>query len=211
MDIRATSDDGRPIVASSPDGIHAQDLPRHRRQGLGGAAGSQGRAHRATQARDRGGRHRTIGCLRGRQTLPAVGRDAARHEPVRRGAGPFAGPARHRRSQAQGQDQGAAPGRQLCDAYCLRRRPRHRAVRLVVPADPRPRARAALGRVSGLPGPEGAGRGWSLARHPVAAETSGPRSARPGSTGKERGFENPATAFFLAFAFVFALALGIWA
>ena len=60
MDIRATSDDGRPIVASSPDSVACPDLPRHRGQGLGGAAGQQGRAHRAAQARHRGRRHRAV-------------------------------------------------------------------------------------------------------------------------------------------------------
>ena len=41
MDIRATSDEGQPIVASSPDSVARADLPRHRRQGLERAAGER--------------------------------------------------------------------------------------------------------------------------------------------------------------------------
>ena len=50
MDIRATSDEGQPIVASKPDSVHAADLSRHRRQGLGRAGGG---ARRARQGRPR--------------------------------------------------------------------------------------------------------------------------------------------------------------
>ena len=59
-------------------------------------------------------RRRAVRRIRGREAVHAVGRDAARDEPVRRGAGPFAGAARDGRPQAQRQDQGAEPGRQLC-------------------------------------------------------------------------------------------------
>ena len=108
MDIRATSDDGRPIVASSPDSVHAQiyrDIAARAWEELQGAKGARIEPPKLEIV---AGRHRAVGRLRRRQTVPAVGRDAARDEPVSRGAGPFAGPARHRRPQAQGQDQGAA-------------------------------------------------------------------------------------------------------
>ena len=53
MDIRATSDEGQPIVASQPRQRARADLPRHRRQGLERAAGELRRAPRAAEARDR--------------------------------------------------------------------------------------------------------------------------------------------------------------
>ena len=43
---------GQPIVASQPGQPACADLSRHRRQGLGRAAGELGRAHRAAEARD---------------------------------------------------------------------------------------------------------------------------------------------------------------
>ena len=49
MEIRVTSDEGRPIVATSPDGAARPRLPRHRHQGLGRAAGQRGRTHQAAR------------------------------------------------------------------------------------------------------------------------------------------------------------------
>ena len=70
---------------------------------------------------------------------------------------------------------------QKTDAHRLRRRPRHRPVRLVVPADPGSRARPALGRVPGLPGAEGPGSGLNPALIPefAAREYPGPRASNP--------------------------------
>ena len=157
MDIRATSDEGQPIVATSPNGPHAQiyrDIATKAWAELQGS--SETRIQPPTLA-DQPGQGRAARRLRGRQAVHAVRRDAARDEPVGRGAGPFARPARDGRPQAQRQDQGAAPGRQLRRAHRVRRRPRHRALRLVLPADARPGAREALGGVplgAGGEGPE---------------------------------------------------------
>ena len=59
------------------------------------AARAARRSRRSSRSRPDGDRaHRRV---RGRQAVHAVGRDAARHEPVGRGAGPFARAARHGR------------------------------------------------------------------------------------------------------------------
>ena len=52
MDIRATSDEGQPIVASSPDSAHAQIYRDIAAKAWSELQGSSGRAPRAAQARD---------------------------------------------------------------------------------------------------------------------------------------------------------------
>ena len=65
MEIRVRSDEGRPIVATDPDGPHAPHLPRHRRQHLGRAARRGRRAHGAAGAGDRGRRRRAARAFEG--------------------------------------------------------------------------------------------------------------------------------------------------
>ena len=107
MDIRATSDEGQPIVASSPDSVHAQIYRDIAARAWSELQGSGARLA-AAQARDRRRQERHRDRLRRRQAVLAVGGDAARNEPLRRGTGTFARAARHGRAQAQRQDQGAA-------------------------------------------------------------------------------------------------------
>ena len=94
MDIRATSDEGQPIVASSPDSVHAQIYRDIAARAWSELQGSVRRAPRAAQARHRPRSRRARRHVRGRRAVHAVGRDAARDEPVGRGAGPFARAAR---------------------------------------------------------------------------------------------------------------------
>ena len=149
MDIRATSDEGQPIVASQPGQRARADLPRHRRQGLERAAGA---------ARARASSRRSS------RSAP----DESALQVAFEGAKPFALSAEMLRVMSPSAEvQGHSPdqrvtvgrkrnvkikelqaGRQLRRAHRLRRRPRHRPLRLVLPADARPRARQALGGVS---------------------------------------------------------------
>ena len=139
MDIRVTSDEGQPIVASSPDSVHAQiyrDIAAKCWNELQGSASARLAPPKLQISNDK--------------CALEVGFD----ESVGRGAGPFARAARDGREKAQRQDQGAEAGRQLRRAHRLRRRPRHRPLRLVLPADAARRARQALGGVPVRPGAE---------------------------------------------------------
>ena len=100
MDIRVTSDEGQPIVASSPDSVHAQIYRDIAARAWSELQGSVQRAPRAAQAGRSAPTRRARGRLRRRRAVHAVGRDAARDEPVGRGAGPFARAARDGRPES---------------------------------------------------------------------------------------------------------------
>ena len=157
MDIRATSDEGQPIVASSPDSVHAQIYRDIAARAWSELQGELGRAPRAAEARDRprsrpsssstfeGAKPFTLSAEMLRVMSPSA--EVQGHSPEQRVT---VG------QEAQRQDQGAEAGRQLRRAHRLRRRPRHRALRLVLPADAARRARQALGGVPLRAGAEGA-------------------------------------------------------
>ncbi len=155
MDIRKTSDEGQPIVATSPNGPHAQiyrDIATRAWAELNASSDSRIDPPKLEISR---GSERACRHVRGRQAIYLVGGNAARDEPFRGGARPLAGPARDGRPEAQRQDQGAAPRRQLRRAHRVRRRPRHGSLRLVLSADARPGAGEALGGVPLGAGGEG--------------------------------------------------------
>ena len=120
MDVRLRSDTGQPITATLPDSQHAQifrDIAKRTWEELEQAKQIAVKPPRLEVASGGCGVDRRI-CLR--TEIRSVGRAAARHEPVGRGAGPLGRSARHGRRQAQRQDQGAAPGRQLRHPHRLR-------------------------------------------------------------------------------------------
>ena len=102
MDIRATSDEGQPIVASSPDSVHAQIYRDIAARAWERAAGRRPGARLEPPKLDdrRPTAPSSVVAFDGRQAVHAVGRDAARDEPVGRGAGPFARAARHGRARS---------------------------------------------------------------------------------------------------------------
>ena len=107
MEIRIRSDEGRPIVATSPDGPHARiyrDIAAKAWEVLQGGADARVKPPTLTLSRRQ---ERAARGLRGRQAVHPLGRDAARDEPVGGGAGPLAGAARDGGEEAQRQDQGA--------------------------------------------------------------------------------------------------------
>ena len=157
MDIRATSDEGRPIVASSPDSAHAQIYRDIAARAWERAAGRLGRAPRAAAAR-----HRTRS-RRARASTFAGAEPFTLSAEMLRVMSPSAEVQGHSPEQrvTVGKKRNVKikelkPGRQLRRAHRLRRRPRHRALRLVLPADAARRARQALGGVSLRAGAEGA-------------------------------------------------------
>ena len=155
MDIRATSDDGRPIVASSPDSVHAQiyrDIAAKAWEELQGSKGARIEPPKLEVVA--GGTELSVAFAGAKPFLLSAemlrvmspSAEVQGHSPDQRVTVGRKRKVKIKELQA---------GRQLCGAHRVRRRPRHGAVRLVVPADPRPRARQALGRVPGRARPEG--------------------------------------------------------
>ena len=148
MDIRVTSDEGRPIVATSPDSPHAQIYRDIASQGLGGAAAAA-RTRASSRRRSPSARTRAscMSAFAGDQafTLSAEMLRVMSPSAEVQGHSPDQRVTVGRKTQRQ--DQGAAPRRQLRRAHRLRRRPRHGALRLVVSADARSGAREALGGI----------------------------------------------------------------
>ena len=132
MDIRATSDEGRPIVASSPDSPHAQIYRDIAAKAWAELQESSGRTPRAAEARDRA---RAAPSSASRSKAPSPSPLSAE---MLRVMSPSA------EVQGHSPDQRVTVGkkrnvkikelqarRQLCRAHRLRRRPRHRPLRLV--------------------------------------------------------------------------------
>ena len=161
MDIRATSDEGQPIVASSPDSPHAQiyrDIAAKAWSELQDSSGARLEPPKLEIGPDKselsvafeGAKPFTLSAEMLRVMSPSA--EVQGHSPEQRVT---VG------KKTQRQDQGAQARRQLRRAHRLRRRPRHRALRLVLPADAARRARQALGGVPLLAGAEGAEPGLS--------------------------------------------------
>ncbi len=154
MDIRSTSDEGQPIVASHPHSPQAQiyrDIAARAWDQLQQGADARIKPPKLDIGADKselsvafeGAKPFTISAEMLRVMSPSA--EVQGHSPEQRVT---VG------EKAQRQDQGAAPRRQLRGAHRLRRRPRHGALRLVLPAAARPRARQALGGVSVVAGAE---------------------------------------------------------
>ena len=148
MDIRATSDEGQPIVGDQPEWAARADLPRHRHQGLGGAeaparirASSRPARHqpgqeRAARRASRARRAFTLSAEMLRVMSPSA--EVQGHSPDQRVTVGRKRNVKIKELQAR---------RQLRRAHRVRRRPRHRALRLVVSADARSGAGEALGGI----------------------------------------------------------------
>ncbi len=93
MDVRATSDSGKPDHGHGAGQPAGADLPRPRSRGLGRARGGPGQGHEAAGARGRPWRRSAARHVRDPGRARASGRAAARHEPVGRGAGALEGAA----------------------------------------------------------------------------------------------------------------------
>ena len=150
MDIRATSDDGQPIVATQPGQRRTRRSTATSPPGPGTSCrqrsgtrieppklDDQPGRRRAARRRSTGAEPFTLSAEMLRVMSPSA--EVQGHSPEQRVT---VGSKRNVKIKE------LQPGRQLRRAHRLRRRPRHRALRLVLPADARPRARQALGRIS---------------------------------------------------------------
>ena len=91
MDIRATSDSGQPITATAPDSLHAQIYREIAARTWAELQAAQGTARGTAQADGLAQRRQPQRRVRRGKGLRSQRRDAARNEPIGRGAGPLGG------------------------------------------------------------------------------------------------------------------------
>ena len=116
MDIRETSDSGKPVTVAAPDGAHAGIFRELAARAWTEVERAKGTLTPPPVLDLTDGGQGVEGRLSGRPHVRVAGRIAARREPVGRSPGPLGLAAHHRAAQEARQDHGHDAGRKLRDA-----------------------------------------------------------------------------------------------
>ncbi len=148
MDIRAASDEGRPIAATTPESVHAGVFREIAARAWAEMERAKGALTPPPVLSSHQRREVAQCCVSGWPRVRILSRDAARHEPVSGGARPFAGSAHHRWPQEKRKDHRAEAGWKLRHTDRVRRWSQYGPFYVGLSASAWPREGAALGRVS---------------------------------------------------------------